>query len=322
MKKKPQIFITRKLPEHILEPFRDKFEIKMWESEDKPVPNNILHNEVEKADGLLCLISERIDRALIDRATNLKIIANMAVGYDNIDVNYATEKGIIVTNTPDVLSETTADLTFSLLMATARRIIEASDYLRENKWENWSPYALAGTDIFGKTIGIVGMGRIGEAVARRAKGFGMKITYHNRNRKPEAEKSLGALYREFDELLTEADYVVSLVPLTGATKYLFDKNVFEKMKSSAIFINVSRGQVVDETALVNALQENQIKAAGLDVFEKEPIQNDHPLLNFDNVVCLPHIGSASVETRTRMLELCMENLDGFFNGSGPVTPIS
>lgn len=233
----------------------------------------------------------------------------------------AKELGIVVTNTPDVLTETTADLTFGLLMATARRLIEASDSIRNDMWGDWSPFSFAGTDIHNKTVGIVGMGRIGEAFARRAKGFNMDIIYHNRRRKKDVEESLGATYASFDALLRKADYVVSLVPLTDETYQLFDRSAFVKMKQSAIFINASRGAVVDEAALYDALVAGEISGAGLDVFETEPISASHPLVGLDNAVLLPHIGSATVATREKMIQLCLENIGCVFRGVAPKTPI-
>lgn len=318
---KPVIYVTRKIPNDVLKPYEDVFDIRMWDHEDVPVPRDVLLREVESADGVLCLLTEKIDRDFLIAAKNLKIVANMAVGYDNIDVEAAREQGVVVTNTPDVLTETTADLTFALLMTTARRIVEATDYIREGKWEHWSPYLLAGSDIHGKTIGIVGMGRIGEAVARRAKGFDMSVLYHNRSRKGNVEQELDASYRDFTDLLQEADYVVSLVPLTAETTKMFDREAFQNMKSSAIFINVSRGGTVDELALYDALVNHDIQAAGLDVFDQEPISPDHPLMGLNNVVCLPHIGSASIETRTRMLKLCLDNLKAVLNGEEAITPV-
>lgn len=319
---KPIIYITRQIPTNILEPYTSQFQFRMWDKENIPVTRDVLRKEIRDADGLLCLLTERIDETLLIEAKRLKIIANMAVGYDNIDVDAARRRNIIVTNTPDVLTETTADLTFALLMATARRIIEANNYIKEDKWGDWSPFLLAGTDIHHKTIGIVGMGRIGEAVARRAKGFGMNILYHNRSRKLEVEQELDATFVSLDELLGKSDFVVSLVPLTDKTRHLFNKQTFQKMKRTAIFINVSRGQTVDEEALVEALQTKEISAAGLDVFSHEPIKSDHPLVQLDNAVCLPHIGSASHETRVNMLKLCIENIASYFDGTGVKTPVN
>ncbi|MFD1851214.1 2-hydroxyacid dehydrogenase [Oceanobacillus bengalensis] len=320
--KKPIIYITRKVPEDLIKPHEDKFDVRMWEKAEEPVPREVLMEETRLADGLLCMLSEKIDEELFLASPNLKVVSNLAVGYDNIDVEAAQEHQIVVTNTPDVLTETTADLGFALLMATARRVVEANDYIKNNKWKNWAPYLLAGADIHHKTIGIVGMGRIGEAVARRATGFGMSILYHNRTRKPDAERELGATYTSFDELLTEADFIVSVVPLTDETHKIFNEEAFAKMKDSAIFINISRGATVDEAALVQALQTKQIQAAGLDVFEQEPISAEHPLMKLDNVVCLPHIGSASTETRTEMIELCLDNISRVINGEVAKTPVS
>lgn len=319
--KKPIIYITRRIPEKLLEPYKDEFTFSMWHEEDIPVPKEVLYEEVKEADGLLCLLTETIDAEFLEHAAHLSIIANMAVGYDNIDIATAKAKGITITNTPDVLTETTADLTFALLMATARRITEASAYIKEDKWGNWSPFMLAGTDVYSKTIGIVGMGRIGEAVGRRAKGFGMNIIYHNRSRHDEIENRLGATYVSFDTLLAEADFVVSLLPLTDETLDLFNEAAFNQMKPSAIFINASRGGVVDEDALYNALRDKQITAAGLDVFKQEPIQSTHPLASLPNAVLLPHIGSASVKTREKMIQLCLENISRVNKGEAPLSPV-
>ena len=318
---KPTIYIARKIPEHLLDPYRNDFVFRMWEKEDEPVPRNKLLKEVKQADGLLSMLSDAIDKELLSHADNLKVTANLAVGFDNIDYSAAKEKGVVVTNTPDILTETTADLGFALLMASARRIVEANKYIEAGKWKNWAPYLFAGSDIHHKAIGIVGMGRIGEAIARRARGFGMTVLYHNRSRKYEAEKKLQAAYVSLDKLFSEADFVVSVVPLTNETYEMFDESAFKKMKSTAIFINISRGATVDEDALFQALKTKQITAAGLDVFAEEPIPKDHPLMTLDNVICLPHIGSASEETRTAMVQLCLENIASVLKGGKPKTPV-
>ncbi|MBT2679050.1 D-glycerate dehydrogenase [Bacillus sp. ISL-35] len=319
---KPYIFITRRLPEETIVELTEQFEVKMWEHEDIPAPREVMLAEAKKASGMITMLSDKIDEELLSAGKNLKVVANLAVGFDNIDLKAATERGIIVTNTPDVLTETTADLTFALLMAAARRIVEAADYIKAGKWEGWSPYLLAGHDVYGKTIGIVGMGKIGEAVARRAKGFGMDILYHNRSRKPEAEKEIGAVYSSFEDLVSKADYVVSLAPLTDETRNLFTAEVFAKMKKNAIFINAGRGPVVDEQALYEALKSGEIAGAGLDVFEKEPISTDHPLLELPNVTAIPHIGSASTETRTTMIKLCCTNVKAVLTGDSPKTIVN
>lgn len=319
MKKK--IYITRKISNQFIEKYADKYDIEMWESESKPVPRDLLLEKAQEVDALCTMLSDKVDEELLAKQTQLKVVANLAVGYDNIDVLKANQSGVTVTNTPGVLSDTTADLTFSLLMATARRIVEADSYLRAGKWQDWSPFLLAGSDIHHKTIGIVGMGRIGKQVAKRASGFDMNIVYHNRSRNKEAEGELGAQYLPFDQLIQQADFIVSLLPLTDETHELFDSKAFEQMKETAIFINVSRGAVVDEKALYEALKQGHIKGAGLDVFTKEPIDMDHPFLSLDNVVLLPHIGSASTETRSNMINLCLENIDAVLSGKEALTEV-
>lgn len=318
---KPKIFITRKIPEEFLKPYQNSFQITMWMDEDIPVPRDQLLKEVQTSTALLTMLSDKVDDELLQEAPHLKIVANLAVGYDNIDLKAAARHDVMITNTPDVLTETTADLTFALLMATGRRLIEANDYIKNNKWEDWSPFLLAGQDIYNKTIGIVGMGRIGLAVAKRAKGFNMNILYHNRTRNQQADQELNTTYVSFAELLQKSDYVVSLLPLTNETKQIFNRKAFHKMKKSAIFINVSRGQTVDENALYEALKKKEILAAGLDVFDGEPISSRHPFMKLDNVVCLPHIGSASVQTREAMIELCLENIIRTIRGEGPLTQV-
>ena len=319
---KKKLYIARKVPESLIKPFETEFDIRMWENESDPIPRDILLKEVQNADGLLSLMTENIDRTFLQQASHLNIIANMAVGYDNIDVEAAKEYDITITNTPDVLTETTADLTFALLMATARRLMEGSDLIRQNQWGNWSPFALAGTDVFGKKLGIVGMGRIGEAVARRAAGFNMDVVYYNRSRKEKVEEDLSVDYNSFDELIQTSDYIVSLLPMTKETENIFNQHTFEQMKSDAIFINASRGGVVDEAALFEALTHKTIQAAGLDVFKDEPIGANHPFVELPNAVLLPHIGSATVATRERMITLALENIAKVFKGENPKTPVS
>jgi glyoxylate reductase len=302
-----KIFVTRSIPEIAQKKLEAYYDVEMWDSEI-PVPRDVLESKITEIDGLFCLLTEKIDEDLLSRSKNLKVISNMAVGYNNIDIEAASTRGISVTNTPGVLTETTADLTFALLMASARRIVEASDYIRKGQWQTWSPMELTGQDIFGATLGIIGMGRIGEAVAKRAKGFDMKVLYHNRSRKLEAENQLGIEYTELHLLLKEADYVCVLTPLTSETKGLIGAQELQLMKNSAILINTARGGIVDEHALYEALTNGGIWAAGLDVFDQEPVDLNHPLLTLPNVVTLPHIGSASIKTRTAMAELAANNL--------------
>lgn len=318
MTKKPYVYITRQLPEDIIDELRKSFDVGMWDSEMIPVPRETLLEEAKKADALLTMLSDRIDEELLRNSPQLKVVANLAVGYDNIDVEFATKNGIAVCNTPDILTDTTADLTFSLLLMVARKLVQAVDYVKAGNWKGWGPLLLAGSDVHHKTIGIVGMGKIGEAVAQRAKGFDMKILYYNRNRKPEAEKRLGATYCSFEKLIEESDFVVSLLPLTEETKGMFTKDVFKRMKKTAFFINAGRGAVVDEKALIEALEEGEIAGCGLDVFEKEPIDSSHPLLQMEQVVALPHIGSSSVETRRKMMVRCCDNIERILQGKEPV----
>lgn len=319
---KPYIFISRKLPDEAVSELRTKYEVNMWNSEEKLVPREILLKEAEKADALLTMLSEKIDEELLSVSKKLKVVANLAVGFDNIDVNAASAHGVAICNTPDVLTDSTADLTFALLMATARRLVEAAEFVKEGKWKSWTPLLLAGQDIHHKTIGIVGMGSIGSAVAKRAKGFDMNILYHNRSRKADVENDLGAVYTSFDDLVQISDFIVCLTPLTEETRNLFTREVFKKMKKTAVFINASRGPVANEQDLYEALKEGDIAAAGLDVFDQEPIDENHPLLQLSNVVALPHIGSASIETRMSMMKLCVDNIDAILSGNEPLTLVN
>lgn len=318
--KKPQVFVTRKLTDEVIAMLEAVATVEQW-TEDYPIPRELLLTKVEHVDAVLTMLTERIDEELLTRAKQLRIVANMAVGYDNIDLAACKKHGVIVTNTPDVLTEATADLAFALLMATGRRVTEANRFLLNGEWTSWSPMLLAGQNVFGTTLGIIGMGRIGEAVARRAKGFGMRIIYHNRSRKPQAEEETGAEWAGLEALLQESDYVLLLTPLTEETRLLMGERQFALMKETAVFINVSRGGTVDETALYNALVEKKIWAAGLDVFQVEPVPLDNPLLRLPNVVALPHIGSATIQTRTEMAKLAAANIALVLKGEEPLTAI-
>jgi glyoxylate reductase len=311
-----KVYVTRKIPELAIQMLKEKFDVKVWEGE-LPVPREILLKEVEDIDGLLPLLTEKIDSEVIETAKKLKIVSNYAVGYDNIDIKAATEHGIMVTNTPGVLTETTADLAFALLMSCARRIVESDKYVREGKWKTWGPQLFLGRDIYGATLGLVGAGRIGTAVAKRAAGFNMKILYYSRSRKPELEEEFGAKQVSFDQLLEQSDFISIHVPLTAETKHLFNKSAFEKMKKTAILINTARGPVVDESALYYALANGEIAYAGLDVTDPEPIEMNNPLLNLDNVIVVPHIGSASIATRTKMATMAAENMIAGLEGKVP-----
>lgn len=319
---KPTIFITRKLPDELVAPLKEKFTVRMWDSEDVAVPTDVLQEEIAQVDALWTMLTDVIDRDMLESATHLKVISNLAVGFNNIDIEAAKEKGIIVTNTPDVLTETTADLAFGLLIATARRFNSAEKELREGGWLSWTPMDFTGMDVHGTTIGIIGMGRIGEAVARRAKGFNMHVLYHNRSRKLETEEEFDVEYAELDDLLKRADHVVILVPFTEETKGMIGERELSLMKKTATLISVSRGGIVDEAALFNALKNEMIFAAGLDVFETEPIPLEHPLLSLPNVTAVPHIGSASVETRRTMMKLNVEAIAAVLEGRKPKNQVN
>ncbi|PPA87346.1 D-glycerate dehydrogenase [Brevibacillus laterosporus] len=320
MTTKPFVYVTRKVAKEAMNLLATIATVEVWDQE-YPVPRDILLDKAKRSDGLYVMLSDRIDRELIDAAPHLKVVSTLAVGYDNIDVEACKKRGIVVTNTPDVLTDATADLAFGLLMAAGRRFVEANRVLMNGEWKTWSPYFMAGQRIHGATIGIIGMGRIGEAVAKRASGFDMRILYHNRSRKVEAEETYGATYCSLPDLLCESDYVVLLTPLTEETKGLMGAEQFAMMKSTAVFINASRGATVDEVALYQALKQETIWAAGLDVFQQEPIPTDHPLLSLPNVVALPHIGSATYETRDRMAMLVAQNLVAVLSGDEAVTPV-
>ncbi|MDP9412378.1 MAG: D-glycerate dehydrogenase [Actinomycetota bacterium] len=313
-----KVLVTREIPQAGFGPL-EGFDVTVL-SEAPPERGELL-GAARGAEGVLSTVTEKIDGEFMDAAgEGLKVVANMAVGYDNVDVVAARERGIVVTNTPGVLDETTADVAFMLLLAAARRLGESERVLRSGRWEWWGPKLFTGPDVWGKRLGIVGLGRIGQAVARRARGFGMEIVYHNRSRKPEAEEELGARYLELDELLRTADFVSIHTPLTDETHHLIGAEELEKMRPRAVLVNTSRGPVVDEAALADALVQGRIFAAGLDVYEEEP--KVHPkLLDLENAVLAPHIGSGSIETRDKMATLAAENLAAVLRGEAPKTPI-
>lgn len=319
---RPLVYITRQIPEPALQIIAETCDYRIWGSEVGPVPGEVLNREIADVDGVFTLLTERWDAARLALAPRMRVLANMAVGYDNISVPDCTDRGVLVTNTPGVLTETTADLTWALLMATARRIPEAERVLKSGQWKSWYPLMLVGQDVFGATLGIVGMGRIGQAVARRAQGFGMRILYANRRPDPAAETELGARFRSLDGLLRESDFVVILVPLSPATRNLIGARELALMKPSASLLVVARGGIVDEAALYDALVQKRIWAAGLDVWAMEPVPADHPLLGLENVVALPHIGSGSIATRTRMATLAAENLVAALTGKRPPSPVN
>jgi len=318
---RPRVYVTRRLPERAIDIIKQACDVEVWES-DLPVPADVLAEKVKEIDGLLCLLTDKITDSLLASAPRLKVVANMAVGYDNIDVAAATRRGVLVTNTPGVLTETTADLAWALLMAAARRITDAERRLRAGEWQTWKPMEFTGQDVYGATLGLIGMGNIGAAVARRALGFGMRILYHNRRPNPLLEAALGCTYVDLDTLLKESDFISLHCPLTPETRHMISDREFKLMKKTAVLINTARGAVVDEEALVRALQQGEIWAAGIDVYSIEPVPLDHPLLKLDNVVTLPHIGSASIRTRTRMATLAAENVVAALTGKTPPTPVN
>ncbi|MBC7319805.1 D-glycerate dehydrogenase [bacterium] len=317
-----KVYITRRIPEPGIEMIRKEHEVEI-NPYDRVLTREELLQAVKGKDGILCLLTDKIDAEVFDAAgPQLKVVSNYAVGYDNIDVNEATKRGIVVTNTPGVLTETTADLAWALILATARRVVEADKFTRAGKYEGWAPMLFLGQDVYGKTLGIIGMGRIGQAVARRAKGFNMKVLYNDIRRIPEElEKELNATFVSLDELLEQSDFVSLHTYLSPETYHLINEERLKKMKKTAYLINTSRGPVVDENALVKALKEGWIAGAGLDVYEFEP-KLVPGLAECENAVLLPHIASASVETRTKMATMAAENLLAVLAGKMPPNPVN
>jgi len=314
---KPKVYVTRDMPERGLRIIKEKFDAEVW-PEYVPPPKKVIIEKAAKVDALATLLSDKIDAEVFDAAPKLKIVAQMAVGFDNIELAEATKRGIYVTNTPGVLTETTADFAWTLLMAVARRVVEGDKYVRTGQWKvGWHPMMLQGRDISGATLGIVGLGRIGCAIAKRAKGFDMRVLYNDVIRRPDFEKEYGIEFVDVDYLFRNADFITINVPLMKETHHLVNERKLKMMKKTAYIINNARGPVVDEKALYKALKEEWIAGAGLDVFEQEPTPMDNPLLKLDNVVVAPHISSASYETRSKMAEMTAENLVAFFEGKTP-----
>jgi glyoxylate reductase len=312
---KAKIFVTHPLYSEAQSVLQSTCDCEFWTKPERP-PTAELARRLKDKEGLVCLLTERVGDDMLRAATKLRIVANVAVGYDNVDIPACTRRGVLVTNTPGVLDETTADFAWALMLAVARRVVEADQYVRAGQWQGWNFDQYCGTDVWGKTLGVVGFGRIGQAVARRALGFGMKVLYHSRKRVPEdVERQLQAEYREMNALLGESDFVSLHVPLNGDTRQLFDAPKFFRMKPSAFLVNTSRGPVVDEAALVHALESKKIAGAGLDVFEQEPFV--HPGLKRANVVLAPHVGSASTETRAKMALVAAQNTVALFQGQRP-----
>jgi len=315
---KPRVFVTRIMAQEALDKIAQATEMEVW-PEELPPPYEVLQEKARDAEGLLTLLSDRIDAALMDAAPKLKVVSNLAVGYDNINTAEATKRHITVSNTPGVLTGTTADLAFTLLMSAARRVVEADNYTRKGRWKTWGPKILLGQDIHNATLGIIGLGRIGVEVAKRGRGFNMKVLYYDEMRRSEEEeKQLGVEYvSDLAKLLPRADFISVHVPLLPQTHHLIGAAEFALMKPTAVLINTSRGPVVDQKALYQALKSGQIFSAGLDVTEVEPIPPDDPLLTLDNVIITPHIASGSFTTRKEMALMAAENLLAGLRGQTP-----
>lgn len=317
MKKK--VFLTRTLHDFALKELRKKYQIEIH-SGKIPIPQSKLRSKIKEVDGLICFPYDIINREMIEEGKNLKVISTYSVGFDHIDTEYAKKKKIRVGYTPEVLTDATADMAFSLLLDIARRVTEGDRIIREGKWkEIYGAFDYVGVDLQGKTVGILGLGRIGSTLAKRAKAFDMKITYHNRKPVTKSkERTLDAKYVSFEKLITESDFISIHVPHTKETDGLFNMKIFRKMKKTAFLINTSRGKVVNEKDLVIALKKKIISGAGLDVFDKEPIKKDHPLVKLPNIVLAPHIGSSTKETRIKMAEITVKNLNLGINGKKPI----
>jgi len=315
---RPRIFVTRRIPEAGLTRLRASFDVVV-NPDDRPLTTEELHRGVADADAVIGLLTDRIDAAFFDAAPNLKGYANYAVGYDNIDVAEATRRGIPVSNTPDVLTMATAELAWALLFAVARRVVETDAVMRSGAWTGWGPLQFIGADVSGRTLGIVGAGRIGTAMARMSAGFGMRVLYTSSSSRNEGlERDLGARRVDFDELLRESDFISIHTPLRPSTRHLFNADAFRRMKNTAILINTGRGPVIKEDDLVAALRSGEIGGAGLDVYEMEPRMADG-LKDCPNTVLLPHIGSATHSTRDNMALLAAENIEAMLAGTKPPT---
>lgn len=316
MTDRPRVFVARKLPGNALDRLSAQTEMRLWEDE-LPPPRGVLLAEARKAEGLLTLLTDRVDIELLDQSPKLRAVSNMAVGFDNIDIAACTARRIPVGNTPGVLTDTTADFAFALLMAAARHVVAGDRFVREGRWKTWDPGLLLGVDVHGATIGIAGMGQIGQAVARRAHGFGMRILYTDEIPRPKIEAATGALRVEKDELLRESDFLTLHVPLMPGTHHFISARELASMKSTAILINTSRGPVVDQQALAEALKAGRPAMAALDVTDPEPISMDDPLLSLPSVIIAPHIASGSLATRSKMAEMAVDNLLAGLAGKRP-----
>lgn len=315
---KPKVYVTRQLFDEALEILRRHAEVEVFGGVDDPAPRETILSNIRDVEGLLCLLTDRIDSEVIEAGRRLKVISDCAVGFNNVDVEAATSRGVYVTNTPGILTDTTADCVWALLLAVARRIAEADRHVRSGRWIHaWGPRMFLGMDVHGKTLGIIGLGRIGSAVAKRAKGFDMNIIYHDVIRRENLEEKLGITFKGLEEVFSEADFVTIHVPLTKETYHMIGQRELSMMKETSYLVNTSRGPVINEEALYTALKEGVIRGAAMDVFEKEPIDPDSPLLGLENAVLTPHIASASVETRTKMAIVAANNLVSVLRGEEP-----
>lgn len=310
------MFITRKIPEIGIKEIKSRYDVEI-NYDTKQLKKEELIEGVKGKDGLLCLLTDEIDSDVIEAGEDLKVISNFAVGYDNIDVQAATEKGIIVTNTPGVLTETTADLAWALILAVTRNLVKGDKFVRADKFKGWDPTLMLGHDVHGKTLGIIGMGNIGSAVARRSVGFEMEVIYHDRDRNEDMEEEIGAKFVGLETLLEEADIISVHVPLTEETKGMIGRDELEMMKDDAYLINTARGEIVDEEALIETLRSNNIAGAGIDVYADEPYGPNPNYYDLENVVLTPHLGSASYESRHGMVRLAVENLIDALEGRRP-----
>ncbi len=314
-----KVYITREIPDIAAELLKNKkIDVKVYK-ENKPIPYELLKKEVKDTDGVISLLTDKFDEEMIDSMSNCRIIANYAVGYNNINVAYANKKGITVTNTPDVLTDSTADLAMTLVLACSRRLVEGEGMMRKNQFKGWQPKLLLGVELREKTFGIIGAGRIGAAVAKRAAGFGVNLIYYDGRENPEIE-SLGGKKVTLNNLLKRSDIISLHLPLTESTFHILNKERLSLVKETAVFINTARGEIVDEKELIRMLRHKRLFAAGFDVYENEPSINQD-LLKLNNVVLLPHLGSGTIDARNEMAKLAARNIISVLNGKGAITPV-
>lgn len=316
MATKPRVAVTRMIPDAGLDLIRNATEMRLWEDPLPPSPEK-LDDLLSGAVGAITLLTDTIDGPLLDRHPELKVVSNFAVGFDNVDIDAATERGVAVCNTPGVLTETTAEMAFTLMMAAARRVSEGVDYVRDGKWKTWGPTLLLGQDVVGATLGIVGFGRIGKELAKMAHGFNMRILAYDPYEDASAAEQFGVTYVPLEELLRESDFVSLHMSLNDATQHMIGADELKAMKPTSVLVNAARGPVIDTDALIEALQEGEIFAAGLDVTDPEPLPADHPLVALPNCTVVPHIASATVATRNNMATLAARNLLAVLNGETP-----